>query len=65
VVITFGAGEICIIYYMVALVGTSTPSAKELLEGGPPAIPTTLSRYGKINIGKENMANMLIDELRA
>jgi hypothetical protein len=50
---------------MIALIGSEKPSEKELLEGGPPPVVTTLSKYGKVNIGKENLATVLIDKLKA
>lgn len=50
---------------MIALIGTAKPSAEELLSQGPGPVETTLSRYGKVSIGKESSSSTIIEGLRA
>ena len=63
--IVIGTSGICTAYYMIALAGTATPKFAEVSNGGPAPYTTTNSTYGTVQIGKENIATVTLDDLVA
>lgn len=49
-VVTIGASEICMVYYMLALKGTVLPELSEVKSQGPAPYTTTQSQYGVVQV---------------